>query len=127
MTEYTGPRLIRASAIAEAIRDTLEDADLAAVVVTIDGREVPQWAPDGAVVILPPRLTFPTYDSTTVAFEVVVTAGPADQHLAAWDRMDQIIAAIAPGMDFRDAEPASFQPNAGPVLPAYTLTYDDPE
>lgn len=127
MSEYAGPRVRRATAVADTIRDTLADAGLADVVVTIDSRDIPQWAPAGAVAILPPRMTFPTYDSTTVAFDVVVTAGPPDQYLAAWDLMDRIIAALAPAMDLRDAEPASFQPTAGPTLPAYTLTYDDPE
>lgn len=122
----TGPRLERAAQIAETIRTALPD-NLAAVVVTFDGTQVPQGAPDGAVVILPPRLTFPTYDQVEATWEVCVTAGPFDNHMVAWDRIDQIIAAIAPGLDFTEGEPTAFQPTAGQALSAYLLTYTDPE
>jgi hypothetical protein len=120
------PRVERAQQIADLIRAALP-ADLSDVVVTMNGLEVPQGAPDGAVIVLPPRLTFPTYDTTEATWEVCVTAGPVDNHIVSWERVDAIIAAIAPGLDFTTAEPAAFQPTAGPALPAYTLIYTDPE
>ncbi len=122
----TGPRLERAAQITAALRECLTD-DLTSVVVTFDGTQVPQGAPDGAVIVLPPRLTFPTYHLVEATWEVCVTAGPFDNHMAAWDRIDQIIAAIAPGLDFTEGEPSAFQPTAGPALSAYVLTYTDPE
>ena len=122
----TGPRLARAAQIANMVRAALPD-DLADVVVTFDGTQVPQGAPTGAVIVLPPRLTFPTYTQTEATWEVCVTAGPFDNHMVALDRIDQIMAAIAPGLDFTDAEPSAFQPTAGPALSAYVLTYTDPE
>ncbi|GAA3342977.1 hypothetical protein GCM10017714_33630 [Curtobacterium pusillum] len=122
----TGPRIERAAAIADTIRAALPD-DLADVLVTFDGTQVPQGAPGGAVIVLPPRLTFPTYTQTETTWEVCVTAGPFDNHMVAWDRIDQIIAAIAPGLDFTEAEPSAFQPTAGQALSAYVLTYTDPE
>jgi hypothetical protein len=121
------PRTERAGQIAEMIRDALRTADIDAALVTVNGLEVPQGAPDGAVIILPPRLTFPTYDQTETTWELCVTAGPVDNHLVAWDRIDSIVAAIAPGLDVTVAEPASFAPSAGPNLSAYLLTYTDPE
>lgn len=122
----TAPRVERARQIADMIRAALP-ADLAGVVVTFNGTEVPQGAPDGAVIVLPPRLAFPTYHQVETTWEVCVTAGPTDNHIVSWSRVDAIIAAIAPSLDFTDAEPTSFQPTAGPTLPAYVLTYTDPE
>ncbi|PZE84159.1 hypothetical protein [Curtobacterium sp. MCBD17_032] len=121
------PRTERAQQIADLIDNAVRTDGLDGVLVTINGLEVPQGAPDGAVIILPPRLTFPTYHQTEATWELLVTAGPVDNHIVAWDRIDSIVAAIAPGLDVTVAEPASFAPNAGPPLSAYLLTYTDPE
>ena len=125
----SGPRVERARQIMADLLESLEAAGLDDVTVTFDGTKVPAASRlrSGSVILLkPPSLTFPTYDSTEIEWSVVIVSGPHNNVLAAWDRIDTIIEALAPQMDFADATPADFQPLEGPTIPAYALTYNDP-
>jgi hypothetical protein len=124
---YASPRLQQAEALVTVIREALDASGLTAVHVTIDAGEVASASREGAVVVAAPELTFAgRFGEVQAAFEVHVIAGPPDNYLVAWDRIDLIIQAmVVGGVNLRDGKPGGWQPRTGSTLPAYTLVLND--
>ena len=125
----TAPRLAQARALETDVRDALDAADLHEVIATLDANLIPSGSRAGIVVIAAPKLTFDgPFGDVQTAFELHVVAGPADDYLRAWDRIDTIIQALVDGrINLRDGEAGSYQPQHGSAIPAYTLTMNDVE
>lgn len=119
------PRIERAQRLVDELRDVLDAAGLDKVIATFDAQRVPSGSRNGIVVVGPPKLTFaPPF--TEAEFSLHVIAGPADNYLAAWERIDTIIAALdAGGINLADGEPGAYEVMNGSPIPAYTLTLND--
>jgi hypothetical protein len=123
----TAPRIESAHGLVAEIREALDASDLQAVGATLDATEVESGARHGVVVVAAPKLTFAgPFEMVSAAFELHVVAGPADDWLGAWERIDTIVQALVDGhVNLADGEPSAFQPMHGDALPAYTLTLND--
>jgi len=121
------PRLAQAARIVADVRDALDAADLDQVVATLDAADVPSGERHGIVVVAAPKLTFDgPFGDVQTAFEVHVIAGPADNYLHAWERIDTIVQALVDGrLNLRSGEPGGYEAMHGDPLPAYTLTMND--
>lgn len=118
----TAPRIANAQALKASIRTMLDTAELTAVMVSLDPLDIPSGSRRGIVVISPPDLTFTTFTQTEVTHELAAIAGPADNILAAWERLDEIIEALrAGGLDMTTARGDMFAAKNGPNLPGYTI------
>jgi hypothetical protein len=112
-----------ASTIELQVHSTIE---LASVLVTLDGLRVANAARTGCVVVLPPRVELPTFSQYETEWQVLIVAGPVDRLDAAWQRLDQIMAAVlATGLPFERAEPDTYQTAAGARLPCIALTFTE--
>lgn len=121
-------RIDRATLIADTLRARVrEDPDLADVIVTLDPNNVPAQAERGVVIVRPPRLKMTdSYNVIDTEWDVLVIAGPPQDWLTAWARIDDILDAIIPGIAFTEGEPDTYGGNATrPGLPCYRLTYID--
>lgn len=117
------PRIDYARELIAELRTMLDAADLAQVMVSIDPLDIPSGARHGIVVISPPDLTFTTYTQTEAAYELAAIAGPADNLLAAWERLDGILEALrVGGLNMDTARGDMFAPKNGQPLPGYTIT-----
>lgn len=117
------PRIDAALVLLAELRTMLDAAELQKVIVSIDPLDIPSGARHGIVVISPPDLTFPTYSQTEAEYELSAIAGPADNVLAAWERLDAIIEALRiGGLSMVTARGDMFAPKNGPALPGYTIT-----
>jgi hypothetical protein len=119
------PRLDEAHELLELLRAAL--ADLPDVHATINPAEAVSAARNGCVLIQPPELSFPTWDQTEAAWELLVVAGSMTNYVHAWGVIDAILAALtdAQTLNLDTAEPASFQPpgtTQAQVIPAYKIT-----
>ncbi|MDJ1115342.1 hypothetical protein [Microbacterium dauci] len=120
------PRIERAEQLVDEIRAALDAADLPKVLSTLDSKHVESAARHGVVLVAAPRLTFDgPFGDVQTAYELHVVAGPADNYLAAWERIDQIIDVLAGRINLATGEPGGFQPLRGETIPAYTLTLND--
>lgn len=117
------PRLAAARDLVEDVRAALDAADLEQVMATLDGINVGSGVRHGIVVVSPPSFAFPTWAEPVVTWELHAIAGPATDYLAAWEKLDAILEALAAGhINIAKAEPGGFaQPN-GPAIPSYTIT-----
>lgn len=97
------------------------------VETTIEFSAIPSILDSGtaAVTVLPSRQKFPNYTHTEHEWTVLVVAGPIQDQVAAWELIDQIIAALKDPLDIEAAEPADYQTPNGPGYPAYTLTMSE--
>ena len=124
-------RLERAGEFVDACEAALDAAGVAGVTVTTNGLKVPAASRirnGGGVVIRPPSLTFSTWGADPEAeWTVVLVSGPANDPVAAWARLDDMIAALAPALAVTRAEPDSWLPRDSKEqsLPAYVLTIND--
>lgn len=121
------PRIQQAKALVAALRDALDAADLEDVMATTDALLVPSGARHGIVVVAAPKLDFSGgFRSVATAWEIHVVAGPVDNYLAAWERIDTIIQSLIDGdLNLSSGEPGGYGTHQGDVLPAYTLTTND--
>jgi hypothetical protein len=117
-------RIDAAHELVEDIKAALEAAGLKDATATLNALEVPSGARHGIVVVSPPTLDFASsWGDPTSSWELHIIAGPADNYLAAWDRIDLMIDALVAGhINLKTAEPGQFQAAQGPALPAYTAT-----
>ncbi|RWZ52935.1 hypothetical protein ELQ90_03090 [Labedella phragmitis] len=117
-------RITAAHELVADITNALEAAGLEDARATLNALEVPSGARHGVVVVSPPTLDFSSsWGDPTASWELHIIAGPPDNYLAAWERIDTIIDALVAGhINLKSAEPGQFQPTQGPALPAYTLT-----
>jgi hypothetical protein len=122
----TSPRVDQATEIVAELTDALaDDPDTTGAVATTDALLVPSGARNGIVLVQPPDLTFTNFQFTDPTWTLLVVAGPPDNHLAAWERIDAIIHALeTAGINLATGEPVGFQPldKNAPLLPAYQLT-----
>jgi hypothetical protein len=120
------PRTERAAALITEIRALLVAAGLAVVHVTVNPADIIKAMPGGAVVITPPDLAFPTFYRADITWELWAIAGPGNDPLAAWDRLDAIVAALTVPLALDVARSDAFQPlGTLPPLPAYVLTFTE--
>lgn len=90
--------------------------------VTLDGVGIKAQT-RAAVVILAPRVTFPTFGERDTTFRLAAVAGPADRPIVAWRQLDAILDALeAGGLNLAEAEPGSFDLAGAGRLPAYEIT-----
>lgn len=105
------------------LRDRVEEA-LGGLVdlVTLDGAGIkPQTR--GAVFIMPPKVTYPTFNTREMEWTLVAVAGPAQNPLRAWERLDPILTRLEDeGFNLKSAEPASFSLAQSGTIPAYEIT-----
>jgi hypothetical protein len=122
------PRIAKAHEIVDDLRAALDAAGLQAVTATLDAGLIASGARDGIVVVAAPKLDFSAgYGAPAAIYEVHVIAGPADNYLVAWDRLDTIVEALVAGqINLNRGEPGGYADErlAAP-LPAYTLTLND--
>lgn len=117
------PRIDYADQLRDEITSMLVNAGISKVTVTLDPIDIPSGSRHGVIVISPPDLAFPTFAHTDADYELAVVAGPADNLLAAWRRLDEILDALQAGqLDMQHARGDMFAPKAGPQLPGYTIT-----
>lgn len=114
-------RRARAEALLGEIRDALTDADLADVLVTMDPSSTYGGYSTGLVIVMPPRLAFTSWGETEETTTLHVAAGPFDDILTAWDRLDLIIDALrAAHINLASGEPQPLIVSPGePPLPGY--------
>ncbi len=122
------PRIERAHKLAADIRAVLAAAGETRVHVTLNTLEVESASRGGVVLIAPPDLAFGgPWGDVQAEYEVYVIAGPADNLLAAWERIDTIIQALVEGdINLRHGKPGGFHgAPTSPELSAYILTLND--
>lgn len=112
---------------AEQLRTRIETAlksELPDAIATLNSLEVGSAARHGAALIIPPELEFPTGGTEfNASWQVHLVAGPARDYLQAWPLLDWMIEILLEhGFPITKATAASFQPQMGDTLPAYTLT-----
>ncbi|NQX26834.1 hypothetical protein HQQ81_05645 [Microbacteriaceae bacterium VKM Ac-2854] len=120
----TAPRLTAALELRDLIAAALADADLAKVTATIDLGDAASAAREGCVVVSLPNLDWTeSFYDVAIEWEVNVIAGPADNYVAAWTRIDAIIHALELSrLPLLKGKPAQYQPLSGQKLPGFTLT-----
>lgn len=117
------PRIVHAETLRDRLQAALNDADLTGATASLDARDIPSGARHGIVIVAPPDMTFPTFTQTEITHELAVIAGPADNLLKAWERLDAMVEAIRrAGFDLDAARGDMFKPLHGSPLPGYTLT-----
>lgn len=107
----------------ELVRQITE-VDAPGVHVTLDATEVYAHARGGVILVQLEKITYPAWSPAEpeTSFQVHIIAGPHDQPLAAWQRIDAITGVLhAGGLNIATATPTSFAPGTGPALPAFTL------
>lgn len=118
----------RAEDLATEIQHHLDDAALGHPVTAIyDMNRADPVLSAGAslVAVLPPKQTFKTLAITENEWTLLLVAGPVDDHLAAWSKIDRITLALRDPLNIETADPAEYQMKAGPAYPAYTLTFTE--
>lgn len=118
-------RLDKARALVDDVQAAIDAAGLEKVTATVDAAHVASGSRHGVVVVSPPELEFETFGGDAdLTWELHVIAGPAENYLAAWERIDQIISALeASDLPLHRAKPGAWEPiTPGPPLPAYTIT-----
>ena len=120
----TSPRIDHANELRAQLEQIMTaDPDLASVIVSLDPLDIPSGIRNGIVIISPPDLEFPAYWQTDVQSELAVIAGPTDNLLAAWTRLDQIVEAIRTSpIPVLTARGDMFKTKSGESVPGYTLT-----
>lgn len=118
----TTPRLDDAHALVARLNLAL--TEIVGATATLHASEISSGARAGAVLVQPPPLEFPTTATEYNAkWPVHLIAGPARDPVQAWATLDALLQALLEnGLPITNAEPASFQPQQGEALPAYTLT-----
>jgi hypothetical protein len=117
--------LERASQIVATLEAAIAEAGdtLAGVTVTLDSLSIPSGSRAGVVAVLPPVLDLTTYAQTEATWNVLVCAGPPSNMLAAWGRIDDILAAVlTTDIAFESATPDAYRGQDSVTLPAYMLT-----
>lgn len=116
-------RIEQGAALVLKLAAALEVAGLDKALATLDAAHVASGSRYGVLVVSPGTLTFEDWGEPSMAWEVHVIAGPANDYLAAWDKIDAMIQALVVAqINLRSGEPGQFQPLVGEPLPAYTLT-----
>lgn len=117
------PRIDAAEQLRDTIREVLDAQGLTEAMATIDAADIKSGSRHGVVVIAPPDLAFPTYTQTEATYELSVIAGPADNLLAAWKKLDAILEALRlSDIPIESARGDLFRPVHGDPLPGYSLT-----
>ena len=117
------PRIDQAEAMKVDLLGMLAVAGLDKVTVTLDPLDILSGSRYGVIVISPPELTFTTFTQTDAEYELSVIAGPADNMLAAWRTLDEILEALRAGqLDMVTARGDMFAPKNSSPLPGYTIT-----
>lgn len=123
------PRVDRAAGLLAELEQAVADLDAGDGLPTVtgDSRKL-DTAPTrpGIVVLAPaPRMSFPAPGIVECAWELLCAAGPADDELQAWGRLDELVEAIRGrlGLRLTEAEPAGHTRPDNPVpLHGYRLT-----
>lgn len=118
-------RLDKARALAADVQAVIHAAGLTKALATVDAAHIPSGSRYGIVVVSPPELTFETFGGDpALVWELHIIAGPAENYLAAWERIDEILAALEDSdLPLSTAKPGAWESvTNGPDLPAYTVT-----
>lgn len=109
------------------IEAAIADADdLDNVMVSLDFGDVASGSRHGIVLLTPPTLTSENYALLTPQWEVHIIAGPANNYLAAWSRIDWILQALFDAnLNIERAEPSNFPSKDAGTLPAYSITLNE--
>lgn len=113
----------RTLAAAETLADEIRTA-LGGLVdlVTIDGMGI-KSATRAAIVIQPPKVTYPSWNERELEWTLAAVAGPADRPRIAWERLDAILTRLEEsGINLKSADPALFDLAGSGTLPAYEIT-----
>lgn len=128
----TSPRVTRGRELLAELPGMLAAANLdghAEVTITDDVRKLDKAKLlPGIIVLQPvPSLTFPAPGIVAISWQLLIVAGPADDVLAAWDRLDALLEALrVGGLHIESAEPGDYPRPDNPVpLPGYTVTVAD--
>lgn len=117
------PRLEQAAKLVTLVGAAFTDAGLDKATATTNALHVTSGARHGIAVIAPPSLTFPDWDAPAVEWTVHLVAGPANDFLASWEKLDALLEALfAAQLNLKSAEPAGYETREGTVIPAYTVT-----
>lgn len=117
MSTATWARELLATALA-ALGNT-ED-----VTGTLDLAEAASALSAGQLVVCPrpPALEVPTWHELTATWEIILAAGPSDQTVAAWDRLDAALFALLEPLAVEETRPDAFLDNQSTTWPAMVLT-----
>lgn len=117
------PRLEQAAKLVADVGDAFAAAGFDKATATTDALKVPSGARHGIAVVAAPSLTFPDWDEPAVEWTIHLVAGPANDFLAAWEKLDALLEALfVAQLNLKSAEPAGYETREGPVIPAYTVT-----
>ncbi len=118
------PRIDAARALAADVQAALDDAGLEGAIASVDPAAIPSGARHGVVLVQVPELTFVNFAFTEPTWELIIVAGTLTNPLAAWERIDQIIAALEAGdLNMATGHSTAYEsldPTA-PALPAYSI------
>lgn len=94
------------------------------VTVTADLTEVPSALAGGHLVVAvrPPSLEVPGWREVIATWEVYLIAGPAEDQLSAWERLDSALFHLLDALDADEVRPDAFTDLQNATYPAFVLT-----
>lgn len=111
---------------AQEILDTALDAlaEVEDVTGTLDLAEAASALSAGHLVVCPrpPELEIPTWSELTATWEIILAAGPSDQTVAAWSRLDTALLALIEPLAIETTRPDALLDNQSTSWPALVLT-----
>lgn len=114
----------RGAELHEQAQAALDAAGLA-VTVTRDPAAVGSALRAGPVLVInPPDVVFPTWDSAELTWELHLITGPRSDRVEAWQNAGPVIEALQPALAVTDAKTQDYAPGPeqGPPWPGYILT-----
>ena len=122
----TSPRILQAQQIVAQIEAIIADSDLDKITVTLDSKLVPSGSRNGVILVGLPDLRSDNFATLAPSWTVNIIAGPPDNYLAAWDRIDTILEVLFQGeLNIDTATPSNFPALTGAAIPAYTLNLNE--
>lgn len=73
------------------------------------------------VVILPPSNTFETNHLVDTEWTLLIAAGPYDNYIKAWPRLDALCEALRVDLGIESAKPTAYAPTNGQEFPALEI------
>lgn len=85
-------------------------------------------AGSAVVIVGPPRVEYPTYNTADAAWEVLAATGPIGDRLEAWEALDDVLEPLLEPLSVTSAEPATYTPAGtseefSALLIRFTTTY----
>jgi hypothetical protein len=112
------------AALTAAVDADLANVALADVTVTRNPAQIDAALRHGPVLVLhPPDAEFTTYTARALTWELHLITGPQNDRIAAWNKADLIIGALADPLNLASAKTSEYQPAGNETpWPAYVLT-----